>query len=151
MFYFFCLALQQGKCNMKTEHEKTFDKRKLTHRHAKAAQKITFRSILLSFLLILLSGTAIFYAVFNVKSDEEYLAELSARLQAGEYLASGEMKDYCCLTFELRNEISPECVCLLDGINWDNPPKSPEFLSEEWEEYFVKENLIGRRFFRHKI
>jgi uncharacterized pyridoxamine 5'-phosphate oxidase family protein len=79
MFYFFCLALQQGKCNIENRTRKNIDERKLTHRHAKAAQKITFRSILLSFSLILLSGTAIFYADFNVKSDEEYLAELCIR------------------------------------------------------------------------
>jgi hypothetical protein len=50
----------------------------------------------------------------------------------------------------LRNEISPECVCILDGINWDNPPKSPEFLSEDWE--FIHDDPSRLRVrFRHKF
>jgi hypothetical protein len=71
-------------------------------------------------------------------------------LQAGEYLASGEMKDYCRLTYELRNEISPECVCILDGINWDNPPKSSDFLSEDWELLYEEKSLSNRLKYRLK-
>jgi hypothetical protein len=131
--------------------EDLIDEKKRLKKHKKPVNKDNFRPILFIFALILAFSAAIFYAAFETKSDEEYLAELSARLQAGEYLASGEMKDYCRLTYELRNEISPECVCILDGINWDNPPKSPDFLSEDWE--FIEDepgNGVRPRF-KHKV
>jgi hypothetical protein len=38
----------------------------------------------------------------------------------------------------------------LDGINWDNPPKSPEFLSEEWELRTEEKSLSNRLVYRHK-
>jgi hypothetical protein len=129
--------------------EDLIDEKKRLKKHKKPVNKDNFRPILFIFALILAFSAAIFYAAFETKSDEEYLAELSARLQEGEYLASGEMKDYCRLTYELRNEISPECVCILDGINWDNPPESPDFLSEDWEFIEDDPNKFRKRF-RHK-
>ncbi len=51
----------------------------------------------------------------------------------------------------LRDSISPPCVCALDEINWDNPPRNPEKLPEGWEEFFKSNNQGNRRFFRHKV
>ena len=54
------------------------------------------------------------------------------------------------LLFLLRDSVSTECVGVLDGINWDNPPKSPEKLGEEWEEV-TKPGIPGlTRTFRHR-
>jgi hypothetical protein len=50
----------------------------------------------------------------------------------------------------LRNEISPECVCVLDGINWDNPPKSPADLSQDWELIEDEKSVSNRFIFKHK-
>lgn len=51
----------------------------------------------------------------------------------------------------LRDSISPQCVCVLDGINWDNPPKSPEKLPDGWELIEDDKNNGNRFRFQHKI
>lgn len=53
--------------------------------------------------------------------------------------------------YVLRDSISPQCVCVLDGINWDNPPRSPEKLPENWEEFKNSKDEGKRRYFKHKI
>ncbi len=107
-------------------------------------------SILIGFLLLLGIGFAI-YAVFpEPKSQEDELTDLITRIESGEDLPNGEWKDYCHLMAVLRDSISPQCVCVLDGINWDNPPRSPERLPEVWE-LIVDERDQGNRFrFKHK-
>jgi len=106
---------------------------------------------LIGFFLILGIGFGI-YAVFpEPKNDEDYLLELIDRIESGEELPSGEWKDYCHLMAVLRDSISPPCVCVLDGINWDNPPRSPEKLPEVWELFERAKNNGNRKFFRHKL
>jgi hypothetical protein len=97
----------------------------------------------------IITGAAVMMA--QQQSDEEYLAELSSKVEAGEYLASGEMRDYCQLLATLRDSISSECVCILDGINWDNPPRNPALLPDVWQEYKAKEDQGNRRNFKHKL
>ncbi len=106
---------------------------------------------LIGFLLILGIGFGI-YALFpEPKKDENYLLELITRIQGGEELPSGEWKDYCHLMAVLRDSISPQCVCILDGINWNNPPRSPEKLPEGWQEYKNSKDDGNRRFFKQKV
>ncbi len=87
----------------------------------------------------------------NPKTDEDRLLDLINRIENGEDLPSGEMRDYCHLMAVLRDSISPKCVCALDGINWDNPPRSPEKLPEVWELIQYEPNNGNRLRFQHKI
>lgn len=103
------------------------------------------------FVLILGIGFVLYSVFENSKNDEDYLVELITKIESGEELPSGELKDYCHLMAVLRDSISPRCVCVLDGINWDNPPKSPEKLPENWEEYRDSRDIGNRRYFKHKI
>ena len=80
-----------------------------------------------------------------------FLLELITKIENGEELPSGELKDYCHLMAVLRDSISPRCVCVLDGINWDNPPKSPEKLPDNWVEFKNLKDEGSRRYFKHKI
>ncbi len=107
--------------------------------------------ILIGFFVILGIGFAIYAVLPEPKSQEDQLTDLIARIEGGEELPSGEWKDYCHLMAVLRDSISPKCVCALDGINWDNPPRSPERLPEGWQEYKIPNNGGKRLFFRHKI
>ncbi len=107
--------------------------------------------VLIGFLLILGIGFGI-YAVFpETQSQEDQLTDLITRIESGEDLPSGEFKDYCHLMAVLRDSISPKCVCALDGINWDNPPKNPERLPEVWEEYRDQRDNGERRYFKHTL
>ena len=101
------------------------------------------------FTVLILIGLA--YAYFRPagKSPEEYLQELQNRKDTGEYLSAGEQTDFCELLFELRDSISTDCVGCLDGINWDNPPKMPNKLDDNWEE-MPSYDARNTRVFRHK-
>ncbi len=91
------------------------------------------------------------YAIFpEPKSQENQLTDLINRIEGDEKLPSGEMRDYCHLMAVLRDSISPACVCALDGINWDNPPRSPEKLPEVWELIPEDEYQSNRFRFQHK-
>ncbi len=96
-------------------------------------------------------GIGIYAVLPEPKNQEDQLTDLIARIESGEDLPSGEMRDYCHLMATLRDSISPQCVCLLDDINWDNPPRSPEKLPEVWEEFENPKNQGNRLSFRHKI
>ena len=101
------------------------------------------------FIVLILIGLAFAYSLSGGKSQKDYFDQLSDRKEAGEFLTSGEQKDYCELLFQFRDSVSTECVGVLDGINWDNPPKSPEDLGEDWEE--LPSRLPKRhRNFRHR-
>ena len=107
--------------------------------------------VLIGFLLILGIGFGI-YAVFpEPKSQEDQLRDLITRIEGGEDLPSGEWKDYCHLMAVLRDSISPKCVCVLDGINWNNPPKSPEKLPEVWELIVDERDQGFRPRYRNKL
>ena len=75
-------------------------------------------------------GIGIYAVLPEPKSQEDQLTDLIVRIESGEDLPSGELRDYCHLMAVLRDSISPKCVCVLDGINWDNPPQNPEKLPE---------------------
>ncbi len=108
------------------------------------------KGFLIGFLLFLGIGFGI-YALFpDTKSQEDQLTDLITRIEGGEELPSGELKDYCHLMAILRDSISPPCVCILDGINWDNPPKSPERLPDVWEFVENDPNNGHRPRYRHK-
>ena len=102
-----------------------------------------------AFIVLIITGLIVVYFLPKGKSREEYFQELQNRKEAGDYLTSGEKTDFCELLFLLRDSVSTECVSILDGINWDNPPKSPEFLSEDWEELPTGDSKRSRKF-KHK-
>lgn len=79
---------------------------------------------------------ALFAAVYvpEGKTEEEYLEVLIEKKEAGEFLASGEEKDYCLLMAALKDSIVLDCLPVLEGINWERPPKSPEALGPDWVE-----------------
>ena len=83
-----------------------------------------------------LSVLAFFAAVYlpDGKNDAEYLDELIERKEKGEILPSGEEKDFCILMASLRDSILLDCMPVLEGINWERPPKSPEALGPDWVE-----------------
>ncbi len=91
------------------------------------------RLFLIGFFVILGMGFGIYSVFPEPQSQEDQLTDLINRIESGEDLPSGEMRDYCHLMAVLRDSISPQCVCVLDGINWDNPPKNPEKLPKVWE------------------
>jgi hypothetical protein len=127
---------------------KTFSK---TEKQSKKSFDFSKKGLLIVFSLILGIGLAT-YALFpEPKSQEDELADLIRRLEGGEVLPSGEMVDYCRLMAILRDSISPSCVCVLDGINWDNPPRSPEKLTDEWEFIEDDPNKGFRPRYRHKF
>ena len=102
------------------------------------------------FIVLIIIGLAGIYLWPEGKSREEYFQELQNRKEAGDYLTSGEKTDFCELLFLLRDSVSVECVNILDGINWDNPPKSPEGLSEDWEELPSRKPREHREFKHRK-
>jgi len=96
---------------------------------------------------------AIFVAIlYNSNSDEEYLAKLIIKIETKQELSEQEMFDYCHFLYVLRDSISSECVCILDGIDWENPPKNPDFLSEDWKEITHPHQALysNTRVFVHK-
>jgi len=107
--------------------------------------------LLVSLVLMLGVGFLVFSLIEKPPTQEAYLLELIARIENGEELPAGEKRNYCHLMSILRDSISANCVCVLDGINWDNPPKNPDKLPEVWEEFKQPTTGGNRRFFRHKI
>ncbi len=98
-------------------------------------------------LLLFLVGLGIF-ALLPQQNDEQYLKYLIDKLTNQGSLPAGEMKDYCHLNYVLNQKMTLECACLLDQINWDNPPL-PEELPKEWEE--IGTGSPTGRLFKHKI
>lgn len=103
------------------------------------------------FLLIFVCIASIYaYYALADKDEQTYLAELIARRESGEQLPKGEMHDYCHLLYVLKDSIPLECVCVLDGINWDKPPQTPEKLNGDWEEV-TSERPDRHLFFKHRV
>ncbi len=102
------------------------------------------------FLLIFVCIASIYaYYALADKDEQTYLAELIARRESGEQLPKGEMHDYCHLLYVLKDSVPLECVCVLDGINWDKPPQNPEKLNGDWEDV-TNPNDINRQRFKNK-
>lgn len=116
----------------------------------KPKQEKHFSPFLLIFVCIAI--TCAYYALTD-KDEQTYLAELIARRESGEQLPKGEMHDYCHLLYVLKDSIPLECVCVLDGINWDKPPQNPEKLSGDWEEVSTSEQKerTTTRTFKHRL
>jgi hypothetical protein len=73
-------------------------------------------------------------------SDEEKLQVLDTKYRGGKELTESEFKKYCELLEKIWKKHLPACYCKdgienqTSGIDWTNPPKSPEDLSSDWTE-----------------
>jgi hypothetical protein len=124
----------------------TFEpQRKTEHQSAFKPKKWAWLAVL---LVLMVAG--LIYEIAEEPSNEEKLAELTQKLAQEGGLPLGDYKDYCQLMAVLRDSIPTDCVCVLDGIDWNNPPKSPEELPDEWEEVTDPRNGSGRKEFAHK-
>ncbi len=71
-------------------------------------------------------------------SDEEKLQVLDTKYREGKELTENEFKKYCELLEKIWKKHLPDCYCKdgienpTPGIDWTNPPKSPEDLNSDW-------------------
>ncbi|MBK8397725.1 MAG: hypothetical protein IPL26_21130 [Leptospiraceae bacterium] len=88
-------------------------------------------------------------------SDEEKLQVLDSKYRDGKALTENEFKTYCELLEKIWKKHLPACYCKdgienpTPGIDWTNPPKSPEDLGSAWIDATdprMKENSSRRRF-----
>lgn len=91
-------------------------------------------------------------------SDEETLQVLDTKYREGKELSENEFKTYCDLLEKIWKKHLPACYCKdgidnqTPGIDWTNPPKSPEDLGEDWEIFIHPKILveINRKEYVHK-
>ncbi len=97
------------------------------------------------FLFFLTIGISVLFSLFvfydpNSAEAEKILQDLDIAYKIGKKLTDKEFEQYCFLMRKIRKTKLADCVCKegidnsTPGIDWLNPPKSPDFLDSDWVE-----------------
>jgi hypothetical protein len=107
---------------------------------------------------VIIIGIVILTILNSLNQEEERLQILDAKYRNGQELSESEFKTYCELLEKIWKMHLPVCYCKdgiekpTPGIEWTNPPKSPEDLGEDWEILVNPKVLIeiNRKDYVHK-
>lgn len=99
------------------------------------------RLIGLGFFLLIFGFVSYFWMFDPNQSTEQsetYLLTLDNKYKSGQKLSNQEWMDYCILLQKIWRQHRTDCFCSevknpTHGIDWTNPPDSPEKLSSDWE------------------